>query len=269
MTVVERTGGWRAVNLRELWRYRELLYFLAWRDVKVRYKQTALGAAWAVLQPLATMALFAVVFRRFAHVPSDGIPYPLFAFAALLPWQFFASAANHAGMSLVDNRNLVTKVYFPRILLPAAATLPGLLDLAVGLGVLAVLMAVYGQAPSARVVFLPLFLLLALAAAAAVGLWWAAWNVRYRDVKYTMPLLTQLWLLATPVAYPVSVVPERWRVFYELNPMAGVVEGFRWTLVGGPSPGRSVALSAAVVAIVLAAGLAYFARTERNAADVV
>lgn len=269
VTVIKPTRGWRAVDLQELWRYRELVYFLAWRDVKVRYKQTALGAAWAVLQPISTMLLFYFVFRRLANVSSNGVHYALFAFSALLPWQFFANSMNHAGLSLVENRHILTKVYFPRLVFPVSATLPGLLDLGISLVVLALMMVWYRQIPTVGILLVPAFLALAIATSVAMGLWWAALNVRYRDVRYTMPLITQLWLLASPVGYPISMVPEKWRTLYDLNPMAGVVEGFRWAVVGGPPPRRAVALSLVIVGALLASGLAYFSRTERTVADTI
>jgi lipopolysaccharide transport system permease protein len=268
--VLQPSSGFLKLNLRDLWEYRELLGFLVWRDIKVRYKQTALGAAWAILQPVLTMLVFSVFFGRLAKVPSDGIPYPVFAFAALLPWQLFAYALTESGNSLVSNQNLITKVYFPRLVIPIAAVLAGLVDFAIAFLVLLVLMFYYGIVPTAAVALLPLFLLLAVATALAVGLWLSALNVKYRDVRYTMPFLVQFWMFATPVAYPSSLVPEPWRALYGLNPMAGVVEGFRWALLGkAQSPGVLLWVSVAAVIVLLVGGLRYFRRTETTFADVV
>ncbi len=268
--VLEPSKGFLRLKLRDLWEYRELLYFLVWRDVKVRYKQTALGAAWAVLQPVLTMLVFSVFFGRLAKVPSDGIPYPVFAFAALLPWQLFAYALAESGNSLVSNQNLITKVYFPRLVIPISAVLAGLVDFAIAFVVLLVLMLYYGIVPSRAIVLLPLFLLLAVVTALSVGLWLSALNVKYRDVRYTIPFLMQFWLFATPVAYPASLVPERWRPLYGLNPMAGVVEGFRWALLGkSHAPGPLLWVSVAVVILMLLGGLQYFRQTERTFADIV
>jgi lipopolysaccharide transport system permease protein len=266
-------GRWTRPNLDDLWEYRDLLYFLVWRDIKVRYKQTALGAAWAILQPLLTMVAFSVFFGRLAKVPSDGIPYPVFAYAALLPWQLFAYAMTEAGNSLVGSQNLITKVYFPRLVIPIAAVLGGLVDFGISFVVLLLLMAGYGIRPTIAVVTIPLFILLVIATALGVGLWLSALNVRYRDVRYTIPFLTQFWLFLTPVAYPSSLVPAKWRVIYGLNPMAGVVEGFRWALLGrkdAPGPiGPMLAVSVLIVAALLAGGVYYFRRTEASFADTI
>lgn len=270
MLVLRPSRGFLKLNLRDLWEYRELLGFLVWRDIKVRYKQTALGAAWAILQPVMTMLVFSVFFGRLAKVPSDGIPYPVFAFAALLPWQLFAYALTESGNSLVSNQNLITKVYFPRLVIPIAAVLAGLVDFAIAFVVLLGLMFYYGIVPTAAVVYLPLFVLLAVTSALAVGLWLSALNVKYRDVRYVMPFLIQFWMFATPVAYPSSLVPERWRPLYGLNPMAGVVEGFRWALLGkAQNPGLLLWVSIAAVVLLLIGGLRYFRRTEATFADVV
>ena len=267
---IEPPRTWLDLRLKELWMFRELLYFLVWRDVKVRYKQTALGAAWAILQPVMTMLVFSVFFGRLAKVPSDGIPYPVFAFTALLPWQLFAYALTESSNSLVSNQNLITKVYFPRLVIPISAVLAGLVDFGISFVVLLVLMRYYGIVPTAAVALLPLFVLLAIVTALAVGLWLSALNVKYRDVRYTIPFLTQFWLFVTPVAYPSSLVPEQWRALYGLNPMAGVVEGFRWALLGKTqSPGAMLAVSVAAVIILLFGGLMYFRRTESTFADVV
>jgi len=269
--VIRPSRGWVSLNLRDLWEYRELLYFLIWRSIKVRYKQTVLGAAWAILQPFLTMVVFSVVFGRLAKVPSNGIPYPIFAYTALLPWQLFARALTESGNSLVANQRLITKVYFPRLVIPIAAVLGGLVDFGIAFVILLGMMFYYGIVPTAAVLTLPLFLLLAIATALAMGLWLSALNVQYRDVRYAIPFLTQFWLFATPVAYPTSLVPERWRILYGLNPMTGVVEGFRWALLGSEVGGIRplVILSALVVGLLLAGGLVYFRRMERTFADVV
>lgn len=262
--------GWAAVNLGELWEYRELLYFLVWRDVKVRYKQTALGAAWAVIQPVFMMVVFSLFFGRLANLPSDGVPYPVFVYCALLPWQLFAQALSECSSSLVSNERLITKVYFPRLVVPIAAVLGGLVDFAISFLVLLGMMAYYGITPGAAILTLPLFILLAIMTALGVGLWLSALNVQYRDVRYTITFLVQLWLFATPVAYSSSLVPPRWRALYGLNPMAGVVEGFRWALLGkAEAPGALLAVSVAAVVALLVGGMFYFRRMENTFADVV
>jgi lipopolysaccharide transport system permease protein len=269
-TIIRPSKGWVSLKLRDMWEYRELLYFLIWRDVKVRYKQTVLGAAWAILQPFLTMVVFSIFFGRLAGVPSDGIPYPVFAFTALLPWQLFAYALTESGNSLVANQQLITKVYFPRLVIPISAVLAGLVDFGIAFVVLLGMMFYYGIVPTAAALTLPLFLLLAIATALAVGLWLSALNVQYRDVRYTIPFLTQFWLFATPIAYSSSLVPEPWRVLYGLNPMVGVVEGFRWALLGkSGGVGRLVIVSALVVSVLLFGGLVYFRRMEKTFADVV
>ena len=267
---LQARSGWQPVNLAEVWRYRELLWFLALRDIRVRYKQTALGVAWAVLQPLLTMAVFSVFFGKLGKMPSDGLPYPVFTFCALLPWQLFANALGSASNSLVQNQNLITKVYFPRLVIPLAAAVAGLVDFGIAFVILLGLMAYYGIAPGPAIVLLPLFVLLALAASLAVGLFLSALNVRYRDVRYTLPFLTQFWLFVTPVAYPSSIVPEGWRWLYGLNPLAGVVEGFRWALLGNANaPERVVVVSAVATVAGLVGALFYFRRVEASFADVV
>lgn len=267
---IEPPKGWASIGLRELWDYRELLYFLTWRDVKVRYKQTALGAAWAIIQPLFMMLVFSLFFGRLAKIPSDGIPYPIFTFCALLPWQLFAHALTESSNSLVGNQNLITKVYFPRLVVPISAVLGGLVDFAVAFAILLVMMFYYGIVPTWAIVTLPGFILLAVMTALGVGLWLSALNVKYRDVRYTITFLVQFWLFATPVAYPSSIVPEKWRALYGLNPMAGVVEGFRWALLGKTeAPGAMLWVSVAVVILILVGGLYYFRRMEQEFADVV
>jgi ABC-type polysaccharide/polyol phosphate export permease len=275
---VEATGRWtenrptrglRAVRLRELWAYRELAFFLALRDVKARYKQAAFGVAWAVIQPVAGVALFTFVFRKLASVESDGLPYPLFALVGFLAWTYFASTLTSAVASLVANSALVTKVYFPRLAAPVSALLPGLINLLPGLGVLVILMIHYGVAPDVAVLALPLCLLWMMAAALGVGLLLATLNVRYRDVGSVLATLLQLWLFASPVAYPSSLVPEAWRWVYALNPMAGVIDALRWALVAGPAPGAELLVSIASTSVLLAGGLFYFASAERKFADVI
>jgi lipopolysaccharide transport system permease protein len=270
ITEIRASGGRVRLGLRGLIEYRELLYFLVWRDVKVRYKQTALGAAWAVLQPFLTMIVFSVFFGRLAGVPSDGIPYPIFAYTALLPWQLFSNALSESGNSLVANQQLIKKVYFPRLVIPLSAVIGGLVDFGIAFVILLGMLAYYGIAPSAAVLTLPIFLLLAAATALAVGIWLAALNVRYRDVRHTIPFLVQFWLFATPIAYSSSLVPEKWRVLYGLNPMAGVVEGFRWALLGKRSGiGPLVFVSVAAIVLLLLGGLFYFRRMEKTFADVI
>jgi len=266
---IRPSKGFLSLKLRDVWEYRELLYFLVWRDIKVRYKQTVLGAAWAVIQPFMTMVVFSVFFGRLAKVPSDGVPYPVFAFAALLPWQLFAFALTESSNSLVGSQNLITKVYFPRLVIPLSSVLAGLVDFAISFLVLLSLMLYYGIKPTAAVACLPLFVLLALATALSVGLWLSALNVKYRDVRYTIPFLTQFWLFVTPVAYPSSMIPQRWRALYGLNPMAGVVEGFRWALLGkSGGPGLLLWVSVAAVLTLLVGGLFYFRRMESTFADI-
>jgi len=257
-------------QLRDLWAYRELLYFLAWRDFKVRYKQTALGAAWAVIQPFFTMVVFSIFFGYLGKIPSDGIPYPVFAYSALLPWSLFAHALNESSNSLVNNQSLITKVYFPRLIIPIAPLFVGLVDFGIAFVVLLGLMLFYGIMPGLALLTAPLFVLLALVTALAVGMWLSALNVQYRDVRYTIPFLTQLWLFATPVAYPSSLLSEPWRSLYGLNPMAGVVEGFRWALLGRTTaPGPLIAISVGAVLALLIGGLWYFNRMEQTFADIV
>jgi lipopolysaccharide transport system permease protein len=270
VVVIRPSHGWAPLQLRDLWQYRELLYFLIWRDVKVRYKQTALGAAWAILQPFLAMVIFSVFFGRLAGMPSDGVPYPIFAYTGLVPWTFFAYGLNQASNSLVGGANLVKKVYFPRLIMPLAAVLSGVIDFALAFLVLIGLMLFYGMVPSLAVLWLPLFGLLAMITALSVALWLSALNVEYRDVRYVVPFLTQFWLFATPIAYPSSLLSEPWRTLYGINPMVGVVEGFRWTLIGAGSPPGAMLIVSSVVALALLVGGAfYFRRMEATFADVV
>lgn len=259
-----------SIDLAGVWAYRELLWILAARDVKVRYKQTVLGAAWAILQPLLTMIVFSLVFGRLAGIPSDGVPYPLFSFCALLPWQLFATSLTQSGNSLVGNQNLITKVYFPRLLIPLSAMISPLVDFAIAFVVLVGLMFWYGHLPAAAALALPLYLVLALLTALAAGLWLSALNVEYRDIRYIIPFLIQFWMFVTPIAYPSSLVPDRWRWVIALNPMTGVVDGFRWCLLGTPAPsGSLLAVSVAAVVVLLLGGLSYFGSMERTFADLV
>jgi len=268
--IIRPPGGWTSIGFRELCEYRELLYFLVWRDIKVRYKQTALGAAWAVIQPFFLMLVFSLFFGRLGGMPSDGIPYPIFVYCALLPWQLFAQALAQSSGSLVANENLVTKVYFPRLVVPIAAVLGGLIDFAIAFVILIGMMIYYRVVPGVAIVTLPLFILLAVMTALGVGLWLSSLNVKYRDVRYALGFVTQFWLFATPVAYSSSIVPAAWRPLYGLNPMVGVVEGFRWALLGrAEPPGIQLAVSVAVVVIILIGGLFYFKRMENTFADIV
>ena len=268
--LIDPPSGWPTLGLKELWEYRELLYFFTWRDIKVRYKQTALGAAWAIIQPFFMMLVFSLFFGRLAHVSSDGIPYPVFVYAGLLPWQLFSQSLVESSNSLVTNERLINKVYFPRVCLPMSAVIAGLVDFTIAFTILILMMAFYGVRPTAAIVALPAFILLAACTALAVGLWLSAFNARYRDVRYTINFLIQFWLFATPVAYSSSLVPLRWRALYGLNPMAGVVEGFRWSLLGGSeAPGPMLAVSVSMVVLLFIGGLYYFRRMEAEFADVI
>jgi homopolymeric O-antigen transport system permease protein len=267
---IEPSHGLLNLRLRELWDYRELLYFFVWRDIKIRYKQTAIGAAWAVIQPFMTMVVFSLFFGKLAKIPANGVPYPVFNYCALLPWFYFAGALQNATNVVVEQQRVITKIYFPRVVLPISAVLGGLLDFAISFGVLLVLMAYYRIAPTPAVLWLPVFLLLAIMTALGMGLWLSALNAFYRDVRYVVPFLVQFWMFASPVVYPSTLVPERWRWLYGLNPMAGVIEGFRWALTGhGLPPGPLMAASAIGVAVVVVSGLIYYRAMEGSIADVV
>lgn len=266
----EPSRGWRVINFQELWQYNELLYFLAWRDIKVRYKQTVLGAAWAVIQPFLTMVVFSLFFGKLANMPSDGIPYPLFAYAALVPWTFFANGLTQSSNSLVSSANLIKKVYFPRLVVPVSAVIAGGVDFVIAFVVLIGMMPFYGVVPTGNIVWIPLLILLAFITALGLGLWFSALNVQFRDIRYTISFVTQLWLFATPVAYPSSLLSEPWRALYGLNPMVGVVEGFRWALLGTQSvPGEAILVSSLTAMILLISGALYFKRVEQTFADVV
>ena len=268
--LIRPISGWVPINLRDLWEYRELLYFLTWRDIKVRYKQTALGIAWVILQPLFLMLVFTMFFSPLVELPSDRVPYWLFTYTALLPWQLFSRALNDGSMSLIANEKVITKTYFPRILLPASAVLSSLIDFAIAFVILLSFLLFYGVQPGLAIFALPLFIILVVMAAFGVSLWLAALNVLYRDVRYVLPFLTQIWMFATPIIYPVSAVAHNWRVLYSLNPMVGVVEGFRWALLGDTIVVDAMfGISALVVVGILAAGLLYFQSVQQTFADVI
>ena len=270
ITVIEPARGWMPLDWGELWRYRELLYFLVWRDIKVRYKQTVLGLAWAVLQPVLTMVAFTLFFGRLAGVSSDGVPYSLFSFTGLVPWTFFAYGLAQSSASVVSSQALIGKIYFPRILLPTATVLSGLVDFVIALAVLGIMLMYYQVPIAARALWLVPLSLLTFVTSLGVGLWLSALNVKYRDVRYLVPFLTQLWLFATPIAYSSTLLSDRWHTIYALNPMVGVVEGFRWAMLGvGHGPGRVMLVSTLVAVVVLVSGAAYFQRTEVAFADIV
>jgi lipopolysaccharide transport system permease protein len=265
-----RPGGkWDAVDLKSLWAYRELLYFLTWRDVKVRYKQTVLGAAWAIIQPLFTMIIFTLFFGKLAGVPSDGIPYPLFAYAGLLPWTFFSNAVNHSGNSLVGSANLITKVYFPRMIIPGAAVAAGMVDFAIAFALLVGLMVYYGVMPTWNLLMLPALVLLTATLALGFGMWTSALNVKYRDIRYALPFAIQLLMFATPIIYPSSMVPLPWRYALSANPLAGIIEGYRAALFGRVLDWQSLAVAAIITLALLVYSAFYFRRTERTFADIV
>ena len=267
---IEPSRGWAALRLADVWAYRELLYFLIWRDIKVRYKQTVLGAGWAILQPFFTMVIFSIFFGRLAQMPSDGVPYPIFAYAALVPWTFFANGLTQAVNSVVGGSSLIKKVYFPRMILPLAAVMAGIVDFLFAFVVLVGMALYYGVLPSWRIVTLPIFVAMVVMAALSVALWLSALNVQYRDIRYIAPFIVQVWLFATPIAYPSSLLSEPWRTVYGLNPMVGVVEGFRWALLGtGTAPGPMIVVSSAVCLTLLLGGAYYFRRVERTFADVI
>lgn len=271
MIKIRPSKGWVSLKLKDVWEYRELLFFLAWRDIQIRYKQTVLGAAWAVIQPFMTMVVFSIFFGKLAKIPSDGMPYPIFAYAALVPWTFFANALSQASNSLVGSSNLIKKVYFPRLIIPVSAVMSGILDFLISFLVLIALMVFYGIVPDlSHLVWIPVFTLLALTCALGVGLWLSAINAEYRDIRHAVPFLIQFWLFATPVAYPASLLQEPWRTIYGLNPMVGVIEGFRWALLGSDSSMQGpLIMSALVSVILLVSGAFYFRRMEKNFADLI
>ena len=270
VTFLKPAKGWLSIDFKELWRYRELIYFLTWRDIKVRYKQATLGIAWAVLQPLMTMVIFTVIFGTLLKTPSQGIPYPLFSLSALLPWQLFASALQRSSTSLVGNANLLTKIYFPRLAIPLASIFAALVDFLISFVVLIGVMIYYRYMPGWNALWLPLLVLLALLTALAVGLWLSALNVQYRDIQQIVPFLIQVWMYASPIVYPIETIPAGiWRWLYSLNPMVGVIQGFRWALLGGTPPDLTLVISVAMVLILLVSGLYYFRRMEKTFADIV
>jgi lipopolysaccharide transport system permease protein len=270
VTVIEPPRGWAAINLRELWKHRELLFFLTWRDVNVRYRQTAIGVAWALLQPLTTMVVFSLFFGRLSGISSDGVPYPLFSFAALVPWTFFAHGLGQASISVVGNPQLVTKVYFPRLAIPIATVFSGAIEFAIAFAILILMMLWYGVTPTPRIIWIAPLVLLVMVSALGISLWLSALNVKYRDVRHALPFLTQLWLFATPIAYPSSLLDPQWRTWYALNPMVGVVEGFRWALLGTAiQPAPMLAASSAAAVVILAGGAVYFKRMETTFADFI
>jgi len=270
VTRIEPASGWRFLDTSEIWHYRELLYFLAWRDIQVRYKQTAIGILWVVAQPLASILVFSLFFGNLAKIPSDGVPYPLFVFAALLPWQVFSRAMMEASNSLVTDQRLVSRVYFPRILVPLASVIAALFDFAITFLLFLAMMVFYGIHPGIAVLSLPIFLFLMAPTAVGVGFWLAPLNIEYRDVTYLLPFITQLWMFLTPVVYPATLIPEKWRFFYGLNPLTGVVEGFRWALLGvGPGPSPMLFVSAAVSVLLMLTGIVWFRRRERTFTDAV
>jgi lipopolysaccharide transport system permease protein len=269
LIVIRPINGWMPLNLGELWDYRELLYSFIIRDIRIRYKQTALGAAWAVIQPLFMMIVFTLAFGRLAKIPSEGLPYPLFSYAALLPWTLFSEGIARSTNSMITNANIMTKVYYPRLIMPISGILSPLIDFTIAFIILLGMMLYYGFIPTINILFLPAFILLALGTSLGVGLWLSALNVQYRDFQYTVPFLIQLWLFASPVVYPSSLLPEPYRALFGLNPMAGVIEGFRWALLGTAPPSYLIAISALMVVALLISGALYFRRMEKTFADVV
>jgi len=268
--IIKPTKGWAALDISKLWDYRELIYFLTWRDIKVRYKQTVFGAAWAIIQPLLTMVVFSIIFGKLAKIPSDNIPYPIFSFTALVPWTFFANGVSQSSNSLVGSANLINKIYFPRLIIPFSSVISGLVDFALAFIVLVGMMIYFGIVPTWNIFWLPLLLILAFITSLGTGLWLSALNVEYRDVRYAVPFITQFWLFATPIAYPSSLLSEPWRTIYGLNPMVGVVEGFRWALLGtGTAPGATIVVSSLAAVALLIGGAFYFRRMERTFADIV
>lgn len=269
VTVIEPTKGWVPIDLHELWEFRDLLYFFTWRDIKIRYKQTILGFSWAIIQPLLAMLIFTLFFGKLANIPSDGIPYPIFAYTALLPWTLFSESITRSTNSTVINANIIKKVYFPRIALPLSSVLSPLVDFAIAFTILILMMVYYGIAPTVNVFMLPVFLLLAVATSLGIGLWLSALNAMYRDFQYVVPFMVQIWMFASPVVYPASMIPEAYRWIYGLNPMTGVIEGFRWALLGTDAPGSIILASVAISLLILVTGSFYFRRMQKTFADMV
>jgi len=269
-TVIKPPSGWLSLDLQEVWAYRELLFLLAWRDISVRYKQSVVGIGWAIIQPVMTMIIFSIIFGKFAKLPSEGVPYPVFAFCALLPWNYFARSLTDSSDSLVGSSHLVTKIYFPRLILPLSKVFVGLIDFSVAFIVLIILMVFYGISPTSAVFFLPFFILIAMISALGIGLWLTALNVKYRDIKYIVPFLTQFWMYASPVAYSTTLVPEKWQWLYGLNPLVGVIEGFRWALLGKSSPDLTMLfISLTIISFLLFSGIYYFKKMEKMFADII
>jgi len=269
-SVISPSRGWLSLNLKEVWEYRELLGILAWRDITVRYKQSIVGIGWAIIQPLMTMIIFTIIFGKFAKLPSDGLPYPIFAYCALLPWTYFARSLGDSSDSLVGSSHLITKVYFPRLILPISKVFSGLIDFAIAFAILVGMMAWYRIAPTKGVLALPLFIGIAMLAALGVGTWFTALNVRYRDVKFVIPFLVQIWMYASPVAYSTSLIPEKWQWIYGLNPMVGVIEGFRWAMLGKAAPSITLLLiPSLIIFAILISGLYYFKKMEKTFADII
>ena len=270
ITYLKPSKGWMSIDFKELWRFRELIYFLTWRDIKVRYKQAILGIAWALLQPVLTVVIFSIVFGVLLQTPSEGIPYPLFAISALLPWQLFANVLQRSSVSLVANANLITKIYFPRLSIPLSAVFAALVDFGVSFIVLIVMMIIYQYTPGWNIFWLPAIILFALLTGLAVGLWLSALNVQYRDVQHMVPFIIQVWMYASPIVYPIEIIPEGiWRVLYGLNPMVGVIQSYRWALLGGDQPDLTMLISVVVVIFLLVGGFYYFRRLEKTFADIV
>jgi len=271
VTIIKPTSGWVALNLRDLWKYRELIYFLIWRDIKVRYKQAVLGIGWAIIQPILTMVIFSIIFGRFGKLPTDqSLPYPLFTFAALLPWGLFANALQRSGTSLVGSAHLITKIYFPRLIIPISAVVGGIVDFAISFVILLLMMAYYNVYPTWNMLWIIPLTLLTLVTALSVGLWLSALNVRYRDVQQMIPFLVQAWMYASPVAYSAKIITERtWQLIYGLIPLTGIIQGFRWALLGGTPPGELMWISSTVMVILFVSGLFYFRRMEKTFADTV
>jgi lipopolysaccharide transport system permease protein len=268
--VIEPSRSWFDLKLKAFWDYRELLYFLAWRDLKARYSQTVMGLAWAFVQPLFMMLVFTVIFSKIARFPSDGIPYPLFAYAALVPWTFYAKSQDRSGFSVVAESNLITKIYFPRLIIPLSATLGGLIDFAIAFPLLVAMMVWFGVLPTWKLVVVPFYLLLTVLASLAVSLWLSAFFVKYRDIAALIPLLTQVWMFASPIVYPVNMIPQEWQGLYNINPMVGVIGGFRWALLGTPAPDPALlVLNVLTIAVFLLLGMAYFNRMANTFADVI
>jgi lipopolysaccharide transport system permease protein len=269
-TVIEPPGSWLSINFKELWAYRELLFILAWRDISILYKQSIVGIGWVIIQPVMAMIIFTIIFGKFAKLPSEGIPYPIFTYCALLPWNYFARSLSGSSNSLVGASHLITKVYFPRLIIPLSKVFSGLIDFCIAFVILIVMMVWYHISPTGGIFFLPLFMLVAMITSLAVGLWLTALNVKYRDVQFIVPFLTQFWLYASPVAYSTSIVPVKWQWIYALNPMVGVIEGFRWALLGKSAPNTEmILLSSGIVLLIFVSGLYYFKRMERTFADII